>query len=125
MFFVPVFFANIGISTKFTGITPAVVLFGFLFIIAGMLGKLLGCGGAALACGYTPSDSVKIGFGMMARAEVALVCAQKGIDAGLIDSSIMPFILILILVTSFVTPIGILKSYKHDYMKFSHDLCDE
>ena len=59
----------------------------------------------SLLCGYKGKDALRIGVGMMARAEVALVCAQKGVESGIIDSTIMPFIRIMIIITSFVTPI--------------------
>jgi Kef-type K+ transport system membrane component KefB len=114
MIFVPLFFGNIGLSTQFTGINRAMLLFGSLFIIAGMLGKLLGCGATALLFHYKPRDAYKVGVGMMARAEVALVTAQKGIEYNIIDSSIMPFIVLLIIITSFVTPVLLQISYRKD-----------
>ena len=49
---------------------------------------------------------------MMARAEVCLICAQKGVDASIISSSIMPFILLLIVLTSFITPLLLKLTYK-------------
>lgn len=115
MLFVPVFFANIGISTKFEAISGSFVLFGCLFIIAGIIGKLIGCGIAAKCCKYSFSDSIKIGVGMMARAEVCLVTASKG--AGIIDNNIMPFIVILIIVTSLLSPIFLKLIYNHDKKK--------
>ena len=51
---------------------------------------------------------------MMARAEVALVCMTKGIDSGLIDPSIALFVVILIIISSFVTPIILRTSYKNE-----------
>lgn len=112
MIFVPVFFGNIGISTKFTGINTEILLFGLLFVAAGMAGKVFGCGLAAKLCRYSVRDSLKVGIGMMARAEVALVTAQKGVEYGVIDSSIMPFIVLLIVITSFATPILLQKLYR-------------
>ena len=114
MFFVPVFFGNIGISTQFTGIDGSMVIFGLLFIVAGIAGKLIGCGAASMLCGYGARDSLKVGLGMMARAEVALVTAQKGVEHGIIDSTIMPFIVLLIIITSFITPICLQASYRRD-----------
>ena len=114
MFFVPVFFGNIGISTDFSGINGNMLIFGALFILAGIIGKLGGCGLAAKLCRYRGSDAIKVGFGMMARAEVCLVTAQKGVEHGIIDTSIMPFIVLLIIITSFVTPICLQASYKED-----------
>lgn len=116
MLFAPVFFANIGINTQFDSINAGVALFGLCFIIAGLIGKVIGCGGIALACKYSFKDSLRVGIGMMARAEVALVCAQKGVEHHLIDTAIMPFILILIVVSSFITPMILKASYKNDNM---------
>ena len=88
------------------------LLFGLVFIAAGMIGKVLGCGGAALLCHYTPGDSFRVGVGMMARAEVALVTAQKGVESGIIDTSVMPFIVLLIIITSFITPVALGYAYR-------------
>ena len=114
MLFVPIFFANIGISTEFSDVSVSFLAFGALFILAGMAGKFLGCGAAALACGYKPKDAARVGLGMMARAEVALVTAQKGVEYGVIHSSIMPFVVSLILITSFVTPLLLHASYRKE-----------
>lgn len=114
MIFTPVFFANIGITTEFGGISTELIFFGICFILAGLIGKVGGCGAAALTCKYGMRDSLKVGIGMMARAEVALVCAQKGVEFGMINSSIMPFIVILIVVSSFVTPIVLRKLYRKE-----------
>lgn len=114
MIFTPVFFTNIGISIRLSSINMGIIIFGVLFILAGLVGKVVGCGTLAKICGFSTKDSLKIGFGMMARAEVALICAQKGVDCGIIDPSIMPFIVILIIVSSFVTPICLRFLYKDE-----------
>ena len=116
MIFTPVFFAKVGITSleSFTSIDTTFILFGCLFIIAGIIGKLVGCGVGAKLCKYDMKDSYRCGLGMMCRAEVCLICASKGIEAGIISASIQPFILVLILVTSFVTPILLKKSYKNE-----------
>lgn len=114
MIFTPVFFANIGITSDFSGIAGGMILFGGLFILAGILGKVVGCGGAAFCCKFSLRDSLRIGVGMMPRAEVALVCAQKGVDSGMISSSIMPFIVLMIVITSFLTPILLKNSMRQE-----------
>ena len=114
MIFTPVFFANIGITTKFSAIDPSMLTFGALFILAGIFGKLLGCSLTAFACGYSKKDSLRVGLGMMVRAEVALVCAQKGVERGIIDTSVMPFIVALIIITSFLTPVLLRLSYRKE-----------
>lgn len=114
MIFTPVFFANIGITTEFSSFNTEILFFGVCFIIAGLLGKVIGCGLAAKCCKHSMRDSFKIGIGMMARAEVALVCAQKGLENNMITPGIMPFIVILIIVSSFLTPILLRKLYKKE-----------
>lgn len=117
MIFGPVFFANIGLTTSFSSINGNMIAFGVCFIVAAILGKFLGCGLGAKICGYSTSDSLKTGIGMMVRAEVALVCAQKGVENGLIDSSIMPFVLVLIVITSFAAPVLLKLIYRYDDKK--------
>lgn len=116
MIFAPVFFANIGITASFDTISATMVGFGFVFVLSGMLGKFLGCGLGALACRYGIKDSARVGIGMMVRAEVVLVCAQKGIDCNpqLIDPAIMPFVLILIIATTLLTPLLLKISYRKE-----------
>lgn len=116
LIFTPVFFAKVGLTSigSFSAIQPSFILFGLLFILAGISGKLFGCGIGAKLSKYSFKDSLRCGVGMMVRAEVCLISAQKGIDAGIIDSSIQPFILVLILLTSFLTPIILKASYKNE-----------
>lgn len=114
MIFAPVFFANIGIGINFGGFDKSIIGFGFAFVAAGILGKLIGCGLGALVCGYGVKDSYRVGIGMMVRAEVVLVCMQKGLDNNIINGGITPFVLLLILVTSVVTPMLLRLSYNKE-----------
>ena len=50
-------------------------------------------------------QALVVGIGMISRSEVALMVAQKGMDAGLIDPVILPAILLSIIATSLVTPV--------------------
>ncbi len=114
MVFAPVFFANIGIQSKLGAISPSMIGFGFAFIAVAIIGKVVGCGLGAKMFKYTNKESLRVGIGMMARAEVVLVCAQKGIDNNMIDEGIMPFILLLIIITSIFTPLLLKLTYKGD-----------
>lgn len=119
--FSPIFFANIGIGMTFESIDPTFILFGFLFVIAGIFGKLVGCGLTAKCTGFSWKESTSIGIGMMVRAEVALVCMQKGVDAGIISNSISSFVVMLILITSLVAPI-ILKALNYKKVSSVDDI---
>ena len=114
MIFSPIFFANVGINADFSGLKASMIGFGCCYILAGLLGKVLGCGIGAKITGNHLKDSIRIGIGMMARAEVALICANKGIDAGLVDSGMSTFIVIMIIVSSFVTPLILKLTYKNE-----------
>lgn len=114
MIFSPIFFANVGINADFSGLKATMIGFGCCYILAGLLGKVLGCGIGAKITGNHLKNSIRIGIGMMARAEVALICANKGIDAGLVDSGMSTFIVIMIIVSSFVTPLILKLTYKNE-----------
>ena len=105
MLFGPVFFACIGLKTDLSGMTVSILGFGICFIIVALLTKVLGCGIAAKICGYDMKDSLRIGAGMMTRGEVALIVAQKGLSAGVLGSVYFPAVILLIIVSSVVTPV--------------------
>ena len=89
------------------------MIFGFIWIFLGLLGKVLGSGLAGFCFKFGLHGSLIIGFGMMARAEVLIVCAEKGISSGIVSNSIMPFCLLLILISSFATPIFLKLAYRN------------
>ena len=118
LFFQPVFFANIGLMLfDIEGFDLTYLWFGLVFVVAGILGKVIGAGLGAKVTKFNVSDSLKIGVGMMCRAEVVIVCAQKGVDAGIIPQQIIPYVLVLIIITSFVTPLILKALYKYDVKK--------
>ena len=118
LFFQPVFFANIGLMLfDIEGFDLTYLWFGLVFVVAGILGKVIGAGLGAKVTKFNVSDSLKIGVGMMCRAEVVIVCAQKGVDAGIIPQQIIPYVLVLIIITSFVTPLNLKALYKYDAKK--------
>ncbi|MBP3433803.1 MAG: cation:proton antiporter [Clostridia bacterium] len=114
MFFSPIFFANIGINLDFSGFSVSFLLFGLFYVLAAIVGKLGGCSAAALLCRYEKKDAFRVGCGMMVRAEVVLICTQKGIDAGLVDPTVYPFVFVIILLTSILAPILLKASYKNE-----------
>ena len=114
MFFSPIFFANIGINLDLTGFSSSFLLFGFVYVFVAIISKLVGCGTAGLLCKFDKRDSFRIGCGMMVRAEVVLICTQKGIDAGLITPTVYPFVFLIIMLTSILAPILLKVSYKNE-----------
>ena len=109
MLFSPLFFASIGIKTNLEGLTGTLVLFAVLLTVVAILSKIIGCGLGARIMGFQTYDSFSIGLGMISRGEVALIVAQKGAQANLIDPHLFPAIVLVVIVTTLVTPI-LLKS---------------
>ncbi len=116
LFFSPVFFANIGIANidYFSKIDLPFLAFGCVYVAAALLGKLLGCGAGAKLCKFSFRDSYRVGLGMMVRAEVVLICAEKGVASGLVDPAVFPFIIFIILISSILTPILLKTSYRSE-----------
>lgn len=114
MFFGPIFFASIGLKTSFESIDGRMIAFSVCFVIVALLAKVVGCGLTARACRYSAADSLKIGVGMMTRGEVALIVAQKGLAAGLLTADYFTAVILLILVSSILTPIILKLLYTRD-----------
>ena len=112
--FTPVFFAKIGLTTHWEAIDVTFILFGVLFLLAALIGKFVGATAGAKMTGNNWKDSLCCGAAMIVRAEVCLVSAQKGIDAGLIDPNVQIFLIILIILTSFVVPLILKMAYRND-----------
>ena len=105
MIFGPIFFACIGLKTELSGMTASILGFSICYIIVALIAKVIGCGLASKICGYDLKDSLRIGAGMMTRGEVALIVAQKGLDAGVLSAVYFPAVILLIIVSSVVTPV--------------------
>ena len=105
MFFTPIFFASMGIKTVVTDISIELILFTITLLLVAIFSKIVGCGLGAKLCGFSGMDSLTIGLGMISRGEVALIVAQKGEQAGLISDSLFPTIVLVVIVTTLITPI--------------------
>ena len=105
MIFTPVFFASVGMKTDLTTMNGEILIFALLLIVAAVISKIIGCGLGGKICGLGSHQSLVVGIGMVARSEVALMVAQKGINAGMIDPVILPAIVLSVIASALVTPI--------------------
>ena len=112
MFLSPVFFASIGIQVVLPEWTPAIILFTVLLIVVAVISKMVGCGLGAKLCKYSSRDCFRIGVGMVSRGEVALIVANKGVSAGLMNSLFMAPIVLMVTATVIVSPIMLKLAYK-------------
>ncbi len=105
MLFAPVFFCSIGLKTSIDQMSASLLLFCILFVAVALVTKVIGCGLMSRILHFNNIDSLKIGVGMMTRGEVALIVAQKGLSVGMIESKYFTAVILLIMVSSIITPI--------------------
>jgi len=116
--FVPLFFVGIGLSADARPIfaplaSPGamsreqwlLLLFTALVILLAIAGKVLGCLWGARLAGFTTRESYRVGVGMISRGEVGIIVALVGLNAGIINADIFSIMVLMVLVTTLVTPI--------------------
>jgi len=109
LFFSPIFFASVGLKVELDGLTGQLVVFSLILLVVAILTKVIGCGLGAKICRFTNSEALQVGVGMVSRGEVALIVAQKGFNVGLIDASMFPPIVVVVIATTIITPIILKK----------------
>lgn len=102
-FLIPVFFVGIGLSAKVESLSGGIAFVVILSVIA-VLTKIIGCGFGAKIAGFDWKKSLSIGTGMISRGEIALIIATLGLSKKMIDQSLYTAIVIMVLVTTVVTP---------------------
>ncbi len=112
MIFGPVFFASIGLNTTFDGFTAELLIFSLGFVLVALLTKIIGCGLTAKIMRFGFKDSLKVGVGMMTRGEVALIVAKKGLSVEMLDPKYFASVILLIIVSSILTPIILKLLYR-------------
>ena len=119
MIFTPMFFAYIGISADFSHFQLSGLIFAVVFVLIGILGKIIGCGGVARAFHYTGRESLTIGCGMIARGEVALAVYATGQSLIYYENGVLAGIdplvatIFLIVVSSILCPILLKLVFKN------------
>lgn len=117
MIFGPIFFASIGLKTEISGFTWELLLFSLAFVAVALVSKIIGCGAMSRLCGFRGRETLKVGVGMMTRGEVALIVAQRGLTEGMIGSQYFTSVILLIIVSSILTPIILKLLYARDEKK--------
>ncbi|GHV95618.1 sodium:proton antiporter [Spirochaetia bacterium] len=104
-FFVPLFFAVMGMMVNVQEIFSApVLIFGAVYTAASILSKVIGCGGPALLLGFNGKGALRIGAGMVPRGEVALIIAGIGLASGVLSNQLFSVIILMTLVTTLAAP---------------------
>lgn len=109
----PFFFVNVGAQADlrlFDLSRPGaagVLLVALILTVLALVGKVL----AGWAAPWRPFDRLTVGVGMIPRGEVGLIFAGIGRRTGILGEEVFNAILIMILATTFVAPIGLKKRF--------------
>ena len=104
-FFVPMFFAVMGMMVNIREIAaPPVLIFGVVYTLAVILAKITGCGGPALLLGFNRTGALRIGAGMIPRGEGALISCGIGLAIGVLDNWLFSAAVFMIFLTIVASP---------------------
>jgi Kef-type K+ transport system membrane component KefB len=95
---------NIGLSINLRDFRLESLLMTLVIIIVAVIGKWLGAGWGARLGGLASLEAVQLGAGMISRGEVGLIVADVGIRDGLILDNEFSAIVMMVLVTTLITP---------------------
>ena len=118
----PIFFASIGLKVELPKMGPAIIAFAAVITIVALLTKIIGCGLGAKVCGYKNYQALRIGVGMISRGEVALIVASKGAAVGLMSNNIMGPIIIVVVITTIITPILLKPVFNKEIIPIEGDV---
>jgi Na+:H+ antiporter len=112
--FAPLFFAIIGAQVNLTGINLYVLFLTSIVVAVAIGTKLVGCGLPAMIFLKDRSKVMRVGIGMISRGEVGLIVAGIGVTSGALSSNIYTTVIIMVAVTTMVTPIWLKKAYSKE-----------
>ena len=112
--FAPLFFAIIGAQVDLRGINLEVLIIAGIIIAIAISTKLLGCGLPSILFLKDKTKSMRVGIGMVSRGEVGLIVAGVGVTTGTLSTDIYTSIIIMVAITTIITPIWLKKSYHGD-----------
>ncbi len=112
--FAPLFFAIIGAQVDLRGVNLDVLVISGIIIAIAIGTKMLGCGLPSMLFLKDKTKSMRVGIGMISRGEVGLIVAGVGVTTGVLSTDIYTSIIIMVAVTTVLTPIWLKKSYKKD-----------
>ncbi len=111
--FVPLFFVDVGMNIPVKDLKSA-GLFALLFSLVAIASKVIGCGIGALIGGMTPREAIRVGVGMVPRMGVELAMLAIAMKAGIVGSDAYLVIVLMIFLSTLVTPPLLKLAFKED-----------
>ena len=114
LIFAPLFFAIIGAQVDLRAVNFEILMISAVVIIIAVVTKLLGCGLPAMFFLKSKAQGMRVGIGMISRGEVGLIVAGVGVTAGILTSEVYSTIVIMVAVTTIITPIWLKMEYRKE-----------
>ena len=114
LIFAPLFFAIIGAQVDLRAVDLNIMILSGAIIIVAVTTKLFGCGLPAMYFLKSKQQGLRVGIGMISRGEVGLIVAGVGVTAGILTSEVYSTIIIMVVVTTIITPIWLKIEYRKE-----------
>ena len=112
--FGPLFFAIIGAQVDLRGVNLNVLYLTGIVVAIAVTTKVIGCGLPSMIFLRDKKKAFRVGIGMISRGEVGLIVAGIGVSTGALSSDIYTTVIIMVAVTTIITPIWLKRSYMKD-----------
>ena len=122
LIFAPLFFAIIGAQVDLRAVDLNILMLSAVIIIVAIVTKLFGCGLPAMLFLKNKAAGMRVGVGMISRGEVGLIVAGVGVSAGILTSEVYSTIIIMVAVTTIITPIWLKMEYRKEQKNDSNTL---
>jgi Kef-type K+ transport system membrane component KefB len=109
--FGPLFFAIIGAQVDLRGVNLNVLYLSGIIIVIAVTTKIVGCGLPSIIFLKDRTRALRVGIGMISRGEVGLIVAGVGVSAGVLSSDIYTTVIIMVALTTIITPIWLKRSF--------------
>ena len=121
LIFAPLFFAIIGAQVDLRAVSWEVLGLSGIIIAIAVVTKLFGCGIPAMLLLKNKAQGMRVGVGMISRGEVGLIVAGVGVSTGILTSNVYSTIVIMVAVTTIITPIWLKIEYRKEQKKGKDD----
>ncbi len=117
LIFAPLFFAIIGAQVDLRAVDINILMLSGAVIAVAVATKLFGCGLPAMLFLKNKAQGLRVGIGMISRGEVGLIVAGVGVTAGVLTSEVYSTIVIMVAVTTIITPIWLKMEYRKEQQR--------
>lgn len=117
LIFAPLFFAIIGAQVDLRAVSWEILGLSGIIIVIAVVTKLFGCGLPAIYFLKSKAQGMKVGIGMISRGEVGLIVAGVGVSSNILTSDVYSTIVIMVAVTTIITPIWMKMEYRKEQRK--------